>query len=80
MKCEICNQSNTVILSKFQNNFTIKQNLILLSMPFFNFIPKVFLEKGRSILPKSINHVIDRVLNVKALSKNFKNKKWLKYT
>ena len=78
MKCEICNQSNTVILSKFQNNFTIKQNLILLSIPFFNFIPKVFLEKGRAILPISINHVIDRILNVKALSKNFKNKKWLK--
>ena len=78
MKCEICNKSNTVIVSKFQNNFTVKQNLILFSTTFFNFIPNIFLEKGRPILSKSINHIIDRILNVKTLSKNFKNKKWLK--
>ena len=79
MKCEICNKKNTVVtVSKFKNNFTVKQNLILLSTVFFIFIPQRFLEKGRSVLPIAVNHLIDRILNVKTLNKNFKNKKWLR--
>ena len=78
MKDKICAPENAVLVSRFQNNFTVKQKLILLIPNFLFFFPKSFLSKGRLFLPSKINHLLDRISNVKALNKGFKNKNWLK--
>jgi hypothetical protein len=79
MRCEICNQRNNTIVCRYKNNFTLKQNLILLIPTFFIFFfPEKFFKKTVSIFPMIPKNFRERILNVKKLNEYFKNKKWLK--
>lgn len=79
MESEFFNQSEVKTITKYRNNFTLKQNLILFFPTFLlSLLTEKICKKINSFVPFFPMNFKDRVSNIKKIDKYFKNRVWLK--